>query len=279
MALKKSTVQSKTKSNDRYGNIIKILLIIIAVVSFVFAFFPDLINKWTLNFQPIVNERCLQPFYKDIPPYLEKASLGVNSYPLCFDDFSMMYSDVSKTALWVAEVLTPHRLRLMMSDQSHVSIDTKNTQSSEASNVFKSKNGPYYFWKMAPIDSVSNAENIKNSQFTSNMLPLVSQAKRDILLNVEQVIRTIVKEQKVDVYTVTGPAFLDSTLKVMDNDVIVPTAVFKVIYIPKTGVMGAYYVPNDPSLNARVVSVCYLEERLGINIFSSVNSGRKAEYL
>ena len=275
MALKKSTVQSKMKSNYRYGNIIKILLVIIAIVSFIFTFFPDSINKWALNFQPIVNERCLQPFYKDIPPYLEKASLGVNSYPLCFDGFSMMYSDISKTALWVAEVLTPHRLRLMISDQPHTSIDAKNTQSSVVSSAFESKHGQYYFWKMAPIDQTSHVDTIKNSSFTSDMLPLVSQAKRNILLNIEQVIRTIVKEKKVDVYTITGPAFLDSTLKVMDNNVIVPTAVFKVIYIPKTGVMGAYYVPNDLSLNARIVSVCYLEERLGINIFPQLTAEEK----
>jgi endonuclease G, mitochondrial len=57
--------------------------------------------------------------------------------------------------------------------------------------------------------------------------------------------------------------------------VIVPTAVFKAIYIPKTGAIGAYYAPNDNSLTVRVVSVCALEEQLGMNLFPQLTEEQK----
>ena len=56
---------------------------------------------------------------------------------------------------------------------------------------------------------------------------------------------------------------------------IVPTAVYKAVYLPKTGAIGAYYAPNDNSLKVRIVSVCYLEEQLGINLFPQLTEEQK----
>ena len=56
---------------------------------------------------------------------------------------------------------------------------------------------------------------------------------------------------------------------------IVPTSVYKAIYLPKTGAIGAYYAPNDNSLQVKVVSVCYLEEQLGINLFPQLTEEQK----
>ncbi len=45
--------------------------------------------------------------------------------------------------------------------------------------------------------------------------------------------------------------------------------------MPKTGAIGAYYAPNDNSLKVRIVSVCYLEEQLGINLFPQLTEEQK----
>ena len=45
--------------------------------------------------------------------------------------------------------------------------------------------------------------------------------------------------------------------------------------MPKTGTIGAYYAPNDNSLKVRIVSVCYLEEQLGINLFPQLTEEQK----
>jgi endonuclease G, mitochondrial len=272
MALKKSKVKAKTHTSFLYGRWVKFFLIIIALVSFVYTFFPDSIHKWVVDFQPIMNERCLQPFYKDIPPYLNKNSLRVESYPLCFDGFSLMYSDVSKTALWVAERLTPDHLRFLSGQPQH--LETKHSDLViQAQNSGKTPEN-YYLWQLAPMDNSSNLQNDR-SLYQGDTLALISPEKRALLLNVEHAIRAVVEDYNVKIYMITGPAFLSPVLKTMDNGGLIPTAVFKVIYIPKTGVIGAYYVPNDNALKSRIVSVCYLEERLGMNLFPQLTEEEK----
>ena len=81
-------------------------------------------------------------------------------------------------------------------------------------------------------------------------------------------------KQKQDVYVITG-RYLQEKLKTIGNGVIVPTAVYKAVYMPKTGAIGAYYAPNDNSLKVRIVSVCYLEEQLGINLFPQLTEEQK----
>ena len=272
MALKKGKVKAKTKTSFLYGNWIKFFLILIALVSFIYTFFPDSIHKWVVDLQPMMNERCLQPFYKDIPPYLNKNSLRVESYPLCFDGFSLMYSDLSKTALWIAERLTPDHLRFL-SDQPQ-NVEALSPDLLIQPKISGKGQENYYLWQLAPIDNSSHSQNDRSS-YKGDTLALISAEKRLLLLNVEQAIRTVVEEQKVSVYMLTGPAFLAPVLKTMDNGSLIPTAVFKVVYIPKTGVIGAYYVPNDNALKSRIVSICYLEERLGMNLFPQLTEEEK----
>lgn len=45
--------------------------------------------------------------------------------------------------------------------------------------------------------------------------------------------------------------------------------------MPKTGAIGAYYAPNNNSQQVKVVSVCYIEEKLGINLFPQLTEQQK----
>ena len=67
----------------------------------------------------------------------------------------------------------------------------------------------------------------------------------------------------------TGPIFEGQRLKTIGRGVIVPSAVYKAVYYPKTGAIGAYYAPNNNSQQVKVVSVCYLEEKLELTCFLS----------
>ncbi|ALH94951.1 DNA/RNA non-specific endonuclease [Acinetobacter equi] len=270
MALRKRKVKSKAKSQYAKGNSIKILLAIIALVSFILAFSFDSLNKLIVGIQPIANERCLQEFYKEVPPYLNKLSLSQQSYPLCFDGFNLMYSELSKTALWIAEVLTPHRLSLTTSDQSLALNSNRNMR-----HFIKPTNDGFYLWQLAPMGQNSNLSEDAYSSAAGTQIPFVSKAKLALFEQIEESIRAIVREHNVSVYMITGPAFLDRTLKITQDGIMVPTAIYKVIYIPKTGAIGAYYVPNDLSSSPRLVSICYLEERLGINLFPQLTEDEK----
>lgn len=264
--------QYKAKSSFFSGNFIKVVLATIAICSFGLAFNYDYItNILSGKFHPILNKKCLRQFYKNTPPYLNKESLTRNVYPLCFNGFNVMYSGVAKTPLWVAESLTPQRLskRAPREDNFHEEL---RIPSNHRSTISDYRGSGYIRWRVAPNADMSNEEAKSDSFSLANIIPV---ANLDVLTNVEYVIRGIVIRKKVDLYVVSGPIFKSRKLRTIGRGVIVPDAVFKAIYIPKTGTIGAYYLPNDNSSSVKIVSVCFLEELLNINLFPQLTEEQK----
>ena len=128
---------------------------------------------------------------------------------------------------------------------------------------------------MAPNADMPN----KTSQFDSfslaNMVPQAPKNNQEVWRKLEEATRAIVTKHQTDVYVVTGPTFTSKTLKVIGQGVMVPTAVYKAVYIPKTGAIGVYYAPNNNSQEVKIVSVCYLEEQIGVNLFPQLTEEQK----
>lgn len=264
--------QYKAKSSFFSENLIKAILAIVAICSFGLAFNYDYISTMILGkFHPILDKKCLRQFYQNAPPYLNKESLTRNVYPLCFNGFNVMYSGVAKTPLWVAESLTPQRLSKSVPREDNFHEEPR-IPSNHRSTISDYRGSGYIRWRVAPNADMSNEEAKYDSFTLANIIPV---ANLDVLTNVEYVIRGIVIRNKVDVYVVSGPIFKSRKLKTIGRGVIVPDAVFKAIYIPKTGAIGAYYFPNDNSSVVKIVSVCFLEELLNINLFPQLTEEQK----
>lgn len=99
---KKTTRKGKSQTTFLSKNTGKVLLALIATGSFAIAFGSEKISK----FIPLQSSSgaCLNQFYREVPPLLNKESLTKHSYALCFNDFNVMYSGVSKTPLWSASI-------------------------------------------------------------------------------------------------------------------------------------------------------------------------------
>lgn len=250
----------------------KLFLGTVAAGSFVIAFGEGKVSQWI---SPIsTNTACLNQFYQDIPPVLAKDSLQKNSYALCFHDFNVMYSGMSKTPLWVSEKLTPQRLssRIKREDNFH-----EETRIPEIHRALLSdyRSSGYDRGHMAPNADMGNSTAQYDSFSLANMVPQAPKNNQQVWRELEEATRALVTRQKQDVYVVTGPIFEGQKLKTIGRGVIVPTAVFKAVYLPKTGAIGAYYAPNNNSLQVKVVSVCYLEEKLGMNLFPQLTEEQK----
>ncbi|MBK0063437.1 DNA/RNA non-specific endonuclease [Acinetobacter sp. S54] len=268
--------RKKTRATSDFSwvkqHIGKFFLGAIAASSFVIAFGEGKVSQWI---SPISsNSACLNQFYRDIPPILAKDSLQKNSYALCFHDFNVMYSGVSKTPLWVSEKLTPQRLssRIKREDNFHEELRIPEIHRALLSDY---RGSGYDRGHMAPNGDMGNSTAQYDSFSLANMVPQAPKNNQQIWRELEEATRALVTKQKQDVYVVTGPVFEGKKLKTIGRGVIVPSAVYKVIYLPKTGAIGAYYAPNDNSLQVKVVSVCYLEEKLGMNLFPQLTEEQK----
>ena len=128
---------------------------------------------------------------------------------------------------------------------------------------------------MAPNGDMSSGGAQYDSFSLVNMVPQSPKNNQEVWRKLEEAVRAIVTKQHRDAYVVTGPVFEGKRLKTIGQGVIVPTAVYKAVYLPKQGISGAYYAPNNDSQQVKVVSLCYLEEKLGINLFPQLTEQQK----
>lgn len=249
------------------------MLGLVATGSFAIAFGQEKISQF-IPFTSSNNSDCLGQFYRDEPPILIKESLKKNSYPLCFNGFNVMYSGVSKTPLWTAEYLSPQRLsqKIKREDNFH---EEERVSASHRALLSDYRGSGYDRGHMSPNADMSNVKSQYDSFSLANMVPQAPKNNQQVWRELEEATRALVTKQKNDVYIVTGPVFSGKKLKTIGKGVIVPTAVYKAIYIPKHGIIGAYYAPNNDSLQVKVVSVCYLEEQLGLNLFPQLTEEQK----
>ena len=167
-------------------NSLKVLLGVVATGSFVIAFGQEKISQWTSLVPSTGKSACLTQFYRETPPYLLKNSLKKDSYPLCFNDFNVMYSGVSKTPLWVAEALTPARLsqRIPREDNFH---EEPRVKAEHRATLQDYRGSGYDRGHMAPNADMTNLA----AQFDS-----FSLAFNDVLLtpfNVSKILRSNLK--------------------------------------------------------------------------------------
>lgn len=254
-------------------NGLKIILGLIATGSFAIAFGQEKIQQY-ISFNPSTDAACLNQFYREVPPYLLKKSLNQNSYALCFNGFNVMYSGISKTPLWVAESLTPKRLsqKIRREDSFH---EEDRIAIQHRATLADYRGSGYDRGHMAPNGDMPNKAAQFDSFSLANMVPQAPKNNQQVWRELEEATRALVSKQKLEVYVVTGPVFQGKKLKTIGQGVIVPTAVYKAVYIPKTGAIGVYYAPNNNSLQVKIVSVCYLEEQLGINLFPQLTEEQK----
>ena len=252
----------------------KVLLGLVATGSFAIAFGEERIGQYVSGGSG-AKSGCLDQFYRSEPPILVNEKLKIDSYALCYNGFNVMYSGTTKTPLWVAEYLSPSRLsqKIKREDSFH---EEEKIELKHRAYLSDYRASGYDRGHMAPNADMPTKAAQFDSFSLANMVPQSPKNNQEVWRKLEEATRALVTKNQQDVYVVTGPLFTAKRLKTIGkNNVIVPSAVFKAIYIPKTGEIGAYYAPNNDTLQVKIVSICYLEEQLGMNLFPQLTAEQK----
>lgn len=261
-----------SRKGSRWGT--KLLLGLVATGSFAIAFGEEQIGQFVTGGNT-AKSGCLDQFYRSEPPILVNEKLKTDSYALCYNGFNIIYSGTTKTPLWVAEYLSPDRLsqKIKREDSFH---EEEKVAVKHRALLSDYRGSGYDRGHMAPNADMPTKVAQFDSFSLANMIPQSPKNNQEVWRKLEEATRALVTKNKQDVYVVTGPLFTAKRLKTIGkNKVVVPSAVFKAIYIPKTGEIGAYYAPNDNSLQVKIVSICYLEEQLGMNLFPQLTAEQK----
>jgi len=215
------------------------------------------------------NPGCTSQLFKGAAPTIKSEKLAEQTHPICFSEIAVLYSGLSRTPLWSAEHLTPARIeraRNLPRLRSNAFHEEQKVPQEERSELSDYRRSGFDRGHMAPNGDMSTAEAQEESFSLANMIPQDPCNNEVLWEGIESAVRDIALSGD-EVYVVTGPAFLGTELESLKGRVLVPTHIYKAVYVPSRNAAAAYFAPNDDSQNWETLSIADLETRVGIDAF------------
>lgn len=228
-------------------------------------------SKITAN-KTIAATHCASTMlFEAVPPQINQTTLLKDTQSLCFEQFASLHSSITKGPLWVAEHLTPKKVNTKIKRQGefHAEDQVPKNMRSELSDY---KGSGYDRGHLAPSANMSTKSAQQDSFSLANMVPQSPKNNQNAWRNIEEAVRDVVGSSNQPVYLITGVTFLNKKIPTIGNNkVMVPSHLYKAVYQPDTGVIGAYWIANTDTAKAQIISLCELEAKTGVNVFPLLN--------
>ncbi len=240
--------------------------------AFLFAVFVSFV-------QPVQSEEtgCQSQLYLGSAPAIKSPKLATQTYPICFSEIALLYSGIARTPLWSAEHLTAARIqraRTLPRLRSNAFHEEPGLPADRRSELADYRRSGFDRGHMAPNGDMSTEEAQEESFSLANMIPQEPCNNEVLWEGIESAVRDLALDEG-EVYVVTGPAFLGAELQSLKGRVLVPTHIFKAVYIPSRKAAAAYFAPNDGSQSWEPISISELENRVGVDVFPQLNADVK----
>lgn len=216
---------------------------------------------------------CDDQLFHSLAPVLQNDKLAPRTKQLCFSEFAVMHSGLSRTPLWSAEHLTANRLEAARAMTRHNTFhEEEQLDPEDRSTLDDYRRSGFDRGHMSPNGDMSTEEAQEECFSLANMVPQQPCHNEVLWESIESAVREFAKEH--DVFVVTGPAFLGSgdEIESLKGRVLIPTHIFKAIYIPDTNEAAAYWTPNDASQQWDIITINELTKNIGIDVFPAVAS-------
>lgn len=212
---------------------------------------------------------CGNTYYAGEAPDILNAKLTLKTKELCYSEFAIMHSGISRTPLWSAEYLTREQLRSKSERTNDFHPEEQLSLNDRAELDDYSRSG-YDRGHMAPSADMPDEQSQHESFSLANMIPQVPGNNRGIWSSIEATTRHLTN-QKEQLYIITGPLFIGNDLKRIGGRVLVPSKIYKAIYDPASGQGAAYLVDNAEGDSYTVISISELEKISGVRHFPKMS--------
>jgi endonuclease G, mitochondrial len=213
---------------------------------------------------------CNEQFESGTPPRLTNPKLSAKSSELCFTGFATLFSGVTRTPLYSAEHLTRERIRSAKETKRRNAFhEEMRLAAADRSELADYARSGFDRGHMAPSGDMPDPQSQYDSFSLANMIPQDPDNNRRLWEGIESAVRAFAVADE-DVYVVTGPIFQGATLQSLRGRVMVPTGVFKAIYVPRRNAAAAYVVNNEAGMDWKTVSVAELRNVVGIDVFPAL---------
>lgn len=216
---------------------------------------------------------CAEQYVNGDQPKLTNTKLAAKTRTLCFSAYSVLHSGVTRTPLWASEHLTYNGL-LMNIDRKDNFHAEPSLPADERAELADYAGSGYDRGHLAPAGDMPSVEAMSESFSLANMTPQNPTNNRGLWSSIEAKTRSLAMERG-ELFVVSGTIFAGSSIKRLNNRVLVPTSYFKAIYDANTGESGAYLVANDANKNYKMVSINALTQTAGIDPFPGISASSK----
>jgi endonuclease G, mitochondrial len=220
---------------------------------------------------------CSSQLYRGTVPSIKSPKLAPRTYTVCFSQIALLYSGIARTPLWSAEHLTALRIeraRTLPRLRSNAFHEETRLPENERAELSDYRRSGYDRGHMAPNGDMSTPEAQEESFSLANMIPQDPCNNEVLWEGIESAVRNLALAEN-DVYVVTGPAFLGAELQSLKGRVLVPSHIFKAIYVPSRNAAAAYFAPNDGSQSFEAISIAELETRVSMDVFPQLDDNVK----
>lgn len=213
----------------------------------------------------------------------EYAKLGVPGNQgdlLCRTGHLLAHSPERKTPYWVIEHLTAEKasakdIKRRSGFNFKPDPDLEEGKRAELSD-YKDGSKLYDRGHMAPAADMGwSKEAMAECFYLSNMIPQSNKMNQVIWSRLEGKVRKWAINRNA-VYVFTGPIYEGGILKTIgDNEVAVPSHVYKIVYDPQKKEAIAFIMPNIPLLTKDmpifITTIREVEEKTGLNFLSKLS--------
>lgn len=204
------------------------------------------------------DSKCPEHYAKGIRPDVSHRALNQNTYEICMSGFAVYYSGVTKTPLWSAYYLTPQRIK----KASQVKRDDRFAPYAKLPKPWRAELEDYRSTgldrgHLAPFAVMSTAKEGYESFYLINIVPQHAAFNRGEWSSIESRVRQHARTEAV--YVITGALFLDRKLERLNQRVLSPSHLYKLVYSPAKKQAMAFVATNKPKTQVRLLSASELE--------------------
>ncbi|KAF0221119.1 MAG: DNA/RNA non-specific [Geobacteraceae bacterium] len=199
---------------------------------------------------------------------------GTDGDLLCRKGYLLAHDSYCLTPFWVAEHLTKPKASGALKRKDSFKADPNLTKGHRA-ELSDYKSSGFDRGHMAPSADMSwDAQAMKESFYLSNMVPQNPNMNQHIWKELEEKIRQWALDRG-ELYIYTGPIFAGEEIEAIgDNEVCVPTHIYKIVYDPKMVEAIAFIMPNEPldpsDIPNYIVTIGEVEEQTGLDFLKNL---------
>lgn len=222
---------------------------------------------------------CPEHFLSGSAPESVNERLATKARAICYAEFAVLHSGVTRTPLYAAEHLDRRQLRRARGVERDSSFHADpNLPEGERSELPDFVRSGFDRGHMAPSADMPSPAAQQESFSLANIVPQNPDNNRDLWADIESTVRDMARDSG-ELYVVTGPIFQGSTLQRLRGRVFVPTSLYKAVYDPKRGRGAAYVTPNAEGNKWEAVSLSQLQQLTGIDVFPALSGEAKEDPL